>query len=399
MVKTRFQPTVTSTKSREDFFYEQPGSLPGTLSIEADAPAPVIVLIDYNEDHATCKQVETPEECLPYLDSDSVSWVDVQGLGSEDILQRLGTVFELHPLLLEDVVNVPQRPKVEDHEDQLVVIARMVNPKENTVGFYSEQVGFVLGKNYLLTVQEEPERDCFEQVRQRIRNNKGTLRKQKSDYLLYTLLDAIIDGFFPVLEDYGEEIENLEEEVVAKPTRKTLEKIYRIRRDLLTLRRAIWPQRDAINALIRDGSDQISEHVRIYLRDCYDHTVQVLDMVETYRELTAGLMDVYLSAVSNRMNEIMKLLTVISSIFIPLTFIAGVYGMNFNTERSPWNMPELNWYWGYPLCLATMFLIGASLIVFFWRRGWFENYSTIADDPSKERYGSKTNILHRRSRR
>ncbi|MES1025846.1 magnesium/cobalt transporter CorA [Gloeocapsa sp. BRSZ] len=400
MVKTSIQSSASEIKSaREDFFYEQPGSLPGTLSIEEDAPPPVIVLIDYNETHATRKQVSTPEECIPYLDSESVSWVDVQGLGSEDILQRLGNVFKLHPLLLEDVVNVPQRPKVEDHENQLVIIARMVIPKEHKIGFYSEQVGFVLGKNYLLTVQEEPEHDCFETVRQRIRQNKGTLRKQQADYLLYTLLDSIIDGFFPVLEDYGEFIEDLEEEVVTNPTRKTLEKIYRVRRDLLTLRRAIWPQRDAINSLIRDGSAQISESVRIYLRDCYDHVVQVLDMVETYRELAAGLMDVYLSAVSNRMNEIMKLLTVISSIFIPLTFIAGVYGMNFNTERSPWNMPELNWYWGYPLCLMAMGAIATLLVVFFWRRGWFENYSTIADDTNNKNYGSKINLLWRRSRR
>lgn len=380
MVKTYIRRAKNALATRADYFYDQPGSIPGTLSIEANAPAPVIILIDYNELEATRQQLATPEECALYLDTASVSWVDVQGLGNENILQRIGKVFNLHPLLLEDVVNVPQRPKVEEYENQLVVIARMVVPKENNIGFYSEQVSFVLGKHYLLTVQEEPEHDCFEQVRTRIRNNKGILRKQKTDYLLYTLLDSIIDGFFPVLEAYGEEIEELEEEVVANPTRRTLEKIYHVRRELLTLRRAIWPQRDAINCLIRDSSDLISEPVRIYLRDCYDHAIQVLDIVETYRELTAGLMDVYLSAVGNRMNEIMKLLTVISSIFIPLTFIAGVYGMNFNTEKSPWNMPELNWYWGYPLCLASMAAIAMGLIIFFWRRGWFKNFSTIKDD-------------------
>jgi len=382
MAKTRFRPPKAVIKTPLDYFYDKPGSLPGTLSIEADATPPVIDLIDYNQTNVTRKQVATPEECIPYLDSDSVSWVDVQGLGSENILQRIGQVFKLHPLVLEDVVNVPQRPKVEDHEDQLVIITRMVMPKGSEVGFYSEQVSFVLGQHYLLTVQEEPEHDCFEQVRVRIRNNKGTLRKHGADYLAYTLIDAIIDGFFPVLEDYGERIEELEEEVVTNPTRQTLEKIYRIRRDLLNLRRSIWPQRDAINSLIRDGSDLISDHVQVYLRDCYDHAIQVLDMVETYRELTSGLMDVYLSAVSNRMNEIMKLLTVISSIFIPLTFVAGIYGMNFNTETSPWNMPELNWYWGYPLCLATMTAIATGLVYFFWRRGWFKNFSTIKDDSS-----------------
>ena len=398
MTKIHFRPFKKTTKLREDFFYDEPGSLPGTLSIEADATPPVIYLIDYNGTDVTRKQLATPEECIPYLDTESVSWVDVQGLGSENILQRLGQVFNLHPLVLEDVVNVPQRPKIEDYEDQLVIITRMVIPKQSGSGFYSEQVSFVLGKHYLLTVQEEPEHDCFEQVRMRIRNKKGIVCKQGSDYLAYALIDSIIDGFFPVLEAYGEYIEDLEEEVVTNPQRQTLQKIYRVRRELLTLRSAIWPQRDAINSLIRDGSDLIGDHVQIYLRDCYDHAVQVLDMVETYRELTSGLMDVYLSAVGNRMNEIMKLLTVISSIFIPLTFIAGVYGMNFNTENSPLNMPELNWYWGYPLCLVTMGAIALGLVYFFWRRGWFENFSTIVDDNLNSSDIGKTTIPTRRSK-
>ncbi len=359
-----------------DYFYDVPGSMPGTLSIEPDAPQPVIVLIDYNEHTATRLPVETPEECTPYLDTESVSWVDVKGLGSEDILKRLGAVFTLHPLVLEDIVNVPQRPKVEEYEEQLLMIAQMVMLRRSGKGFLSEQVSFVLGKHYLLTVQEEPENDCFTSVRERIRLNKGTIRRHNADYLAYTLLDSIIDGFFPILERYGEEIEDLEDEVVIKPTRQTLEKIHKIKRDLLTLRRAIWPQRDAINSLIRDGSDLISDEVRIYLRDCYDHAIQVLDMVETYRELASSLMDVYLSSVSNHMNEVMKFLTIVSTIFIPLTFIAGVYGMNFNTEKSPFNLPELNWYWGYPLCWAMMIAIAAVLVVFFKRKGWFENFST-----------------------
>jgi magnesium transporter len=389
MAKSRFRVVKPDTEPRFDYFYDKPGSLPGTLNIEADAQPPVIVLIDYNEANAMQQTVSTPEECLPYLDTESVSWIDVQGLGSEDILQRLGRVFNLHPLVLEDIVNVPQRPKVEDdYEDHLVIIARMVIPKESGFGFHSEQVSFILGKHYLLTVQEEPEHDCFEQVRQRIRYNKGSIRKLGADYLAYTLLDSIIDGFFPVLEAYGEQIEDLEDEVITRPTRQTLNRIYRVRRELLNLRRAIWPQRDAIAILIRDDNDiLISDRVQVYLRDCYDHAVQILDMVETYRELTSGLMDVYLSAVGNRMNEVMKLLTVVSSIFIPLTFIAGVYGMNFNTEKSPWNMPELNWYWGYPLCLALMAATAAGLVIFFWRRGWFENFSTVEDKSNVKRRG------------
>lgn len=366
--------------SEFDYFYDEPGSVPGTLRLAVDALPPTIIVIDYNEANATRKQVTMPEACMPYLDNGSVSWVDVLGLGNQETWRQMNQVFKLHPLALEDVVNVPQRPKVEEYEDHLVMISRMVIPREDTTGFYSEQVSLILGKHYLLTVQEESEHDCFGPVRDRIRANKGIIRKQGADYLAYVLLDAIIDGFFPVLEDYGELIEELEDEVVVNPTRQTLEKIHQVKRELLTLRRAIWPQRDAINSLIRDGSDLISADVRVYLRDCYDHTIQVLDMVETYRELASSLMDVYLSSLSNRMNEVMKFLTVISTIFIPLTFIAGVYGMNFDREKSPLNMPELSWYWGYPACWALMIAISCGLVYSFWRRGWFSNLSTIKHD-------------------
>lgn len=379
MTQKRFPNSQLGIEPEEDlfdYFYDQQGTIPGTLNIEKDAPPPEIILIDYSETERIRLPLDNPEDCLPYLDTESVSWIDVLGLGCEDVLQRLGKVFELHPLVLEDIVNVPQRAKVEDYENHLVIISHMVLLKEKSTGFWNEQVSFILGKHYLLTVQEEPSRDCFQPVRDRIRAGKGTIRKQKADYLAYTLIDSIIDGFFPVLEAYGERIEELEDEVIANPTRRTIEKIYQIRRELLALRRAIWPQRDAINSLIRDGSDLISAEVKVYFRDCYDHAIQVMDMVETYRELSSGLMDIYLSSVGNKMNEIMKFLTVMSSIFIPLTFIAGIYGMNFNTEKSPLNMPELNWYWGYPLCLSLMFTIAGSLIYFFWQRGWFENFSS-----------------------
>ncbi|MBD2772208.1 magnesium/cobalt transporter CorA [Iningainema tapete] len=374
MAKKNRRPSGKKTKASKMDSYIQPGSVPGTIIIDQDAPPPTIFLIDYNQTSLTHKQINTPEECVPYLDTISVSWVDVQGLGSADILQRLANVFSLHPLVLEDVVNVAERPKVEDYEDQLLIIARMVVPKERICGFYSEQVSFVLDKNYLLTVQEEPEHDCFESVRMRIDKSKGIIRKQGANYLAYALLDAIIDGFFPVLERYGDRIEELEEEVMNKPSRQTLQEIYQIRRELLQLRRTIWPHRDVINSLIRDGYELINEDMKPYLRDCYDHAVQVMDMVENYREITNGLMDVYLSAVSNRMNEVMKFLTVISSIFIPLTFIAGIYGMNFNTEKSPYNMPELNWYFGYPLCLALMAVVAGGLALAFWQKGWFSKF-------------------------
>ena len=360
-----------------DYAYEQPGSIPGTLTIEDDAEIPEIVLIDYNSDRAHYTANLTPEACAEHLNTASVSWVDVKGLGSENILQRLGKVFGLHPLVLEDVVNVPQRPKVEDYPQQLVVITQMVVPKPSGEGFWLEQVSLVVGKNYVLTVQEYPERDCFSPVRRRIKFNKGSMRNMGTGYLAYALWDAIIDGFFPILEIYGEKIEDLEDEVIFSPSNESLAKVYQIKRELLALRRAIWPQRNALNTLIRDGSGVIEPEILVFLRDCYDHTVQIIDIIETYRELASSLTDIYLSAISNKMNEVMKLLTVISSIFIPLTFIAGIYGMNFNSNSSPWNMPELDWYWGYPLCWLLMLSTAGSLIYFFWRRGWFENFSKI----------------------
>lgn len=358
-----------------EFYYDEQGETPGTIYIEQDATKTQLELLDYNEDNLIFLTPLNAGECEKYLDSESVSWVDVSGLGSEDVLKEVGRVFNLHPLVLEDVVNVPQRPKIEAYNDQLLVIMQMVMNKQNEQGFWLEQVSFVLGKNYLLTIQEEPNYDCFDNVRDRIHHNKGTIRSQKSDYLAYALWDAVIDGYFPVLESYGERIENLEDQVVLTPTNETLQQIYTVKRELLALRRSIWPQRDALNTLLRDHSEFISDDVRIYLKDCYDHIVQIIDIIETYRELASGLMDVYLSAVSNKMNEIMKLLTVISSIFIPLTFIAGVYGMNFKTDISPLNMPELNWYWGYPFFWLLIVIIAVSLIIFFWKRGWSENTS------------------------
>ena len=367
---TTYRPPQTS---RLGYFYDRPGTIPGQLHLSEDAPPAELVSIDYDRDKFTRTVIKDPDVIREYLKTHTVSWIDVLGLGNTATWNSLSSIFNLHQMLVEDVVNVPQRPKVEHYQDQLLIVAIMVilNPQQN--GFTKEQVSLVLGKNYLLTVQEEPEEDCFHGVRQRIEVDRGIIRKQGADYLAYCLLDAIVDGFFPVLEYYGELIEDLEDEVITRPTRATLERIYKIRRELLVIRRAIWPQRDAINSLIRDGSDLISSDVQVYLRDCYDHTVQVMDMVETYRELATGLMDVYLSAVSNRMNEIMKLLTVVSAIFIPLTFIAGVYGMNFDRAKSPLNMPELGWYWGYPFCLALMAITAGSLVFFFWKRGWFKS--------------------------
>lgn len=368
-----------------DYFFDLPGSEPGTLWIEEDALPSQLILIDYDTKHAVRKVNIDPLKCEHYLASESASWLDIQGLGSEDILKQIGQIFKLHPLLLEDVVNVPQRPKVEDYNEQLIIIVHLVQPKPEEDGFYSEQVSFVLGKNYLLTFQEEPNHDCFNPVRDRLKNNKGKIRQSGVDYLTYLLLDTIIDSFFPVLEDYGERIEELENEVVFNPNHRTLEKIYKIRRELLALRRAIWPQQSVITTLMRSGSKLMSSDVEIYFRDCYDHVIQLLDIVESYRELSSSLMDVYLSSMSNKMNEVMKVLTIISSIFIPLSFIAGVYGMNFEY------MPELSWKWGYYLCLGVMAAIALGLILFFWRSGWLQRFYPV--DPTAEKSSKRKRKL------
>jgi magnesium transporter len=359
-----------------DFSYSPPGALPGALRIPHDALPTELFLIDYGPDAVHSGTIDHPEECYALGVSDTVTWLDARGLGSEERLVQMSQTFGLHPLILEDIVNVPHRPKVDYYDDKVLIIMQMVRPKATGSGVGSEQVSFVLGKGFVVTFQEEPEWDSFDPVRDRIRRGTGTIRLQGADYLTYALLDTIVDSFFPVLEAIGETLEDLEEEVVENPTSVTIEKIHRMRRGLMKLRRYIWPQRTVLNSLIRDSDDLISQEVRVYLQDVYDHIVQVVDIIENYREITSSLMDVYLSSVSNRMNEVMKVLTVMSSVFIPLTFIAGVYGMNFNTEKSPFNMPELEWYWGYVICLGVMGAIAGLQIYFFWKRGWFYNFST-----------------------
>ncbi|MEA5418400.1 magnesium/cobalt transporter CorA [Spirulina sp. CCNP1310] len=363
------QPAITAQQEEYfNYYFDKPGSEPGTLRIDPKAIASEIVLIDYTEAEAHRYSDITPDECLTYLESPSITWIDVRGLGSEDILKKIGYLCHLHPLLLEDVVNVPQRPKIEQYGDHLLVVVQMVMPMEDADGFFMEQVGFVICPHYLLTFQEEPSRDSFEPVRSRIRDGRGRIRRSGVDYLTYALLDAVIDGFFPVLESYGERIERLEDEVIKNPTRQTLEKIYGIRRELLALRRSIWPQRNVLNSLVREHNDLISEDVQVYLRDCADHVNQLLDIIETYRELASSLTEIYMSAISNRTSEVVNLLTIISTIFIPLTFIAGVYGMNFKY------MPELNWQWGYWFCWGTMGTIACALVWLFWRKGWFDGF-------------------------
>ena len=357
-----------------DYFYDEPGSEPGTLIIEPDAKPSRIILIDYDEDNAVRKVDITPNACAPYIGTNTVSWMDIQGLGSETVLKQVGEIFNLHPLLLEDVVNVPQRPKLEDYNNQLLVISQMVRLKEDESGFDTEQVSFVLGKRYLLSFQEEELQDCFEIVRDRIRTSQGRVRKSGADYLTYLLLDTIIDGYFPVVEHYEDRIEALEDAIISHPDRDTMQEIYDVRRELLALRRLIWPMRNVLHLLMRDHHGIVSDEVQIYFRDSYDHVIQILEIIEAYRELAASLMDVYMSTMGNKLNEIMKFLTVISTIFIPLTFIVGVYGMNFE------NMPELKGEWSYFLVWLVMLAVAGGLIFYFWRKGWFKPIYSLKEE-------------------
>ncbi len=347
--------------------YQRPGTSPGTLSSpEARVPKVTVTILDYDADSVEERTVESISECLPYRSKSSVTWINVNGLQDLDLIRQLGSLFELHPLSLEDVLNTGQRPKFEDYEEYCFVIL-----KELRLGDFieAEQISLFFGKGWVITLQEAPG-DPFEPVRERIRKGKGRIRRTGADYLAYALIDALVDSAFPILEKLGDRIENLERDVVGHPTRKTVGEIYAVRRELLYLRRTAWPQRELIHALNRDESTLVSPETHIYLRDCYDHSVQILDLVETYRELAAGMLDVYLSSISHRLNEVMKVLTVIATIFIPLTFITSLYGMNFNTRVSRWNMPELNWPYGYPMALTVMAAVVAGMLIYFRRKKW-----------------------------
>jgi magnesium transporter len=341
-----------------------PGERPGAMRIPADSPRPRITAMRYDADDVTETAIESVDDLASWCDAPGVRWIDVQGLGDEDVLRRIGEVFGIHPLAIADVANVPQRPKVEDHGDRHLIVTRMANLREDEVEL--EQVSLVIGPGWVLTFQERVG-DVFEPVRRRIGAAVGVIRAMGPDYLAYALLDAIVDGYFPVVERIGERIDELEEEAIERPSRATLQAIHGVRRELLLLHRIQWRQRDAVNALVRDGSMLFTPQVRPYLRDVYDHAVQVLDVIETFRELAVGLLELHLSTVSNRMNEVMKTLTVMATIFIPLTFVAGVYGMNFEY------MPELRWRWGYFGVWGVMLAIALALVAWFRARGWLSD--------------------------
>lgn len=346
--------------------YHKPGTAPGTLRAPEKRIDQVrVTVIDYGPDHFEEKTVSRVEEVFRYRDSPSVTWINVEGLHDVALVESIGRHFGFHSLALEDVLNCGQRPKLEDYGQYHFLIMKSLLPGDT---LNTEQISFFLAGNYVITFQEVPG-DSFEAVRERIRRGRGLMRKSGADYLVYALIDALIDEFFPVLERYGEQIEALETELLTRPSQRTIQEVHRVKRELLLLRRTAWPERDVISAIQREESDVIQRETQVFLRDCYDHTIQIIDMIETYRDLAAGMLDIYLSSVSNRMNEIMKVLTIISTIFIPLNFIAGVYGMNFHTNH-PMNMPELDWPWGYPYALGMMALVAVVLVIYFQRKGW-----------------------------
>lgn len=347
------------------------GSTPGTLAVDPSLPPPQMRLLAYGPEGIVDKPLTSAEELREYLAGTwPVVWLDVDGLGDATAIEAVGAVVGLHRLSLADVVNLQQRPKVEDYGSYIFAVARMPTCI-NGVEVDTEQVSIVLGPRFVLTFQEQlKEGDCFGGVRERIRTSSGKIRSRGPDYLAYALIDATVDAYFPVLEQIGETLDSMEDEVLRTVNADAMQKLHHLRRQLVTIRRATWPLREAVAVLHREHFPLITDETRLYIRDCYDHAVQIIDLVETYRELGAGLMEVYLSMVSYRLNEVMKLLTIISTIFIPLTFIAGVYGMNFHTDVSRWNMPELTWPFGYPLVMTLMLAIALAMLWFFWQKGW-----------------------------
>ncbi len=343
-----------------------PGTAPGTITPVPGSPKPTVRVIAFSEDQLLERTIENLEELRDIRQRFAVTWVDVEGLGDVAAIQTLGRIFGLHFLALEDVVNTHQRAKVDHYESHLFVIARMVSFPGH---LDTEQIGLFLGKDFVVTFQHKPG-DCLEPVRERIRKGQGRVRMAAADHLAYALLDAVIDGYFPVLDQYTEQLEHVDEQITECDPRQMMVRIHELRVELLELRRAIWPHREAINALVRDPDPLVSDETRLYLRDCLDHIVTIIELTETYREMCSDLRDYFLAMVSTRMNEIMKVLTVIATLFMPLTFIAGLYGMNFSRERSEWNMPELWWTYGYPFALGLMAAVAAGMLVYFWRKGW-----------------------------
>ncbi|MDW7771381.1 MAG: magnesium/cobalt transporter CorA [Desulfobulbaceae bacterium] len=323
-----------------------------------------IEILHYAEDHLEEIHDAGLDDCRRLKDGAGITWINVNGIHDVGLIESLGKLFGLHPLTMEDIVNTTQRPKAESYETYIFLVFKMItyNDAQNDVEI--ENISLILGKGYVISFQER-EGDVFEVVRQRVRSARGLLRSAGSDYLAYALMDRVVDAYFVALEKIGEYIEGIDAEIILAPDTGHMHEVHRLKREILFLRKSVWPMREEIAALEKFESLLINTSTRVYLRDLYDHTIQIIELVETFRDILGGMHDTFLSSVSNRMNEVMKVLTIIATIFIPLTFIAGVYGMNFE------NMPELKWSWGYYLIWGIMIAIGVGMFVYFKRRRWF----------------------------
>lgn len=341
------------------------GHIPGSMVYvgEKTEDKADISLIDYDDKALRENDISDVEELFPLKETPTVSWININGLRDTRLIEKLGGHFGIHPLTLEDIVNTAQRPKYEDFDSYIFVVLKMLMLDASGKGIVSEQVSLILGANFVISFQEK-KGDVFEAIRARIRQNKGRIRRAGPDYLAYSLLDAVVDNYFSILENTGEQIEEMEEKLLANPSPQTLREIHDLKRGIVFLRKSVWPLREVAGSLERGESKLIKKGTVIFLRDLYDHTIQVIDTVETFRDMLSGTLDIYLSSVSNRMNEIMKVLTIFAAIFIPLTFLAGIYGMNFEF------IPELKWRWGYFYALGLMAAVGFGLLIYFRRKKW-----------------------------
>lgn len=345
-----------------------PGAPPGVVEHDPNRERAKIHVFEFNETNLRESDPQDVRELPALVSPDQILWIDIEGVGDADVIRRIGSAFELHPLALEDVVHVHQRAKVEEFVDHLYIVTRMYSPAQE---LDTEQVSMFLGKGWLITFQDRPG-DCFGTVRERLRQNRGRIREYGADYLAYCLIDAIVDDYFPVVERYGQELDAIEDQLADQSRPQLMQRLHTVRRDLLLLRRILWPHRDALSTLLRGQHALIQSQTLLYLRDCYDHTIQLIDVAETFRETCTDLRELYLSEINQRTNDITKVLTTIATLFLPLSFIAGLYGMNFDPSVSPWNMPELKWPYGYPYALGLMAGVEISMLLLLWRRGWLK---------------------------
>lgn len=348
----------------------EPGAPAGLILPDLTAPSSNIHVLAYSADVCDEFDVNRLADLPPLLGQWPVTWINVDGIGDAALIDQLGRMFGLHRLALEDVTHPHQRAKAELYGTHYFVVTRMPDPSEP---WRTEQVSIFFGDKFVITFQEREGGDCLETVRNRIRVGWGRARATRSDCLVYALLDAIVDHYFPLVEEAGDRLDQLEIDIAQNPAANVMPRLHTAKRDLLTVRRIMWPMRDAVNTLLRDQTPLICDETRVYLRDVQDHIVQIVDLVENFRDIASGLTEIHLASVSQRTNETMKVLTIISTIFIPLTFLVGVYGMNFDPDSSPWNMPELRWRWGYIAVWIIMLATTALMIFYFWRRGWIRS--------------------------